>query len=49
LNSLIHIIIKVEPYWPQTGLTQCYNCQNFGHVWANCKQAPMFVVWWPPA
>jgi hypothetical protein len=32
--------IKVELYGTQAGLTQCYNCQNFGHVWANCKQPP---------
>jgi hypothetical protein len=44
LNSLNHITIKVESYIAQTGLTQCCNCQNFGHVWANCKQP--FVVWW---
>jgi DNA-directed RNA polymerase subunit M/transcription elongation factor TFIIS len=24
----------------QTSLTQYYNCQNCGHVWANCKQPP---------
>jgi hypothetical protein len=40
LNSLNHIIIKVEPYRAQTGLTQSYNCQNYGHIWANCKQPP---------
>jgi hypothetical protein len=40
LNSSNHITIKVESYRAQTGLTQCYNCQNFGHVWANCKQPP---------
>jgi hypothetical protein len=40
LNSLNHIIVKVESYRAQTGLRQCYNCQNFGHVWANCKQPP---------
>jgi hypothetical protein len=27
LNSLNHIIIKVELYRTQTGLAQCYNCQ----------------------
>jgi hypothetical protein len=32
--------IKVELYRAQTGLTQCYNCQQFGLVWANCKQPP---------
>jgi hypothetical protein len=42
LNSLNHIIIKVELYRAQIGLTQCYNCQNIGHVWANCKQPPNF-------
>jgi hypothetical protein len=40
LNSLNHVIIMVESYRAQTGLTQCYSCQNFGHVWANCKQSP---------
>jgi hypothetical protein len=40
LNSLNHIIFKADLNRDQTGLTQCYNCQNFGHVWANCKQPP---------
>jgi hypothetical protein len=46
LPSLCHISIKVEAYRAQTGLTQCHNCQQFGHVWANCKQPPppLFVV-----
>jgi hypothetical protein len=35
LNSQNHIIMPVKPYRAQTGLMQCYNCQNFGHVWAN--------------
>jgi hypothetical protein len=35
-NSLNLIILKAELYTAQTALTQCYNCQNFGHVWANC-------------
>jgi hypothetical protein len=43
LNSLKHIIIKVELYRAQTGLTHCYNCQNFGHVWANCKHSPRYL------
>ena len=30
----------MEAYRARTGLTQCYNCQQFGHVWANCKQPP---------
>jgi hypothetical protein len=38
--SLCHISLKVETYMAQTGLTQCHNCQQFGHVWANCKQPP---------
>jgi hypothetical protein len=39
-ESLNLIIIKVESYRAQTGLTQRYNCQNVGHVWTNCKQRP---------
>jgi hypothetical protein len=35
LSSLCHISISVEAYRAQTGLTQCHNCQQFGHVWAN--------------
>jgi hypothetical protein len=40
LTSLCYISIKVEAYKSQSGLTQCRNCQQFGHVWANCKQPP---------
>jgi hypothetical protein len=40
LNSLCHISIRVETYRAQSGLTQCHNCQQFGHVWANCRQPP---------
>jgi hypothetical protein len=38
--------IKAEVYRAQNGLTQCYsyNCQNFGHVWANCKQPPRCLL-----
>jgi hypothetical protein len=41
LSSLCHISVKVESYKSQNALTQCYNCQKFGHVWANCKQPPL--------
>jgi hypothetical protein len=40
LSSLCHICIKVEAHKSQSSLTQCFNCQQFGHVWANCKQPP---------
>jgi hypothetical protein len=40
LQKLNHIVLKVEAYRARTGLTQCYNCQNFGHVWVNCRQPP---------
>jgi hypothetical protein len=40
IRSICYIAVKVEAYRAQTGLTQCYNCQKFGHVWANCKQPP---------
>jgi hypothetical protein len=40
LNSLNDILIKGQLYRGQTGPTQCYNCQNFDQIWANCKQPP---------
>jgi PAX-interacting protein 1 len=40
LTGLCHISIKMEAYRNQNGLTQSYNCQKFGHVWANCSQPP---------
>jgi hypothetical protein len=40
LSSLCHICLKVEAYRSQSSLTQCFNCQQFRHVWANCKQTP---------
>jgi hypothetical protein len=38
LISLCYIAITVEFYKSQSGLTQCHNCQQFDHVWANCRQ-----------
>jgi hypothetical protein len=40
LTALCHIAIGVEAYRAQNGLTQCHNCQQYGHVWANWKQPP---------
>jgi hypothetical protein len=40
LPSLYHIAIRVEAYRAQSALTQCRNCQQFGHVWAICEQPP---------
>jgi hypothetical protein len=45
-SNLSHISIKVEAYKSQNALMQCYNCQKFGDVWANCKQ--LLVVWGQP-
>jgi hypothetical protein len=43
LQSLCHIAIKVEVHRAQNALTQCHNCQQFDHVWANCKQLPRYL------
>jgi hypothetical protein len=43
LDNLSQVIIKVQAYRAQTGLTKYYNCQKFSHVWANCKQPPRCV------
>jgi hypothetical protein len=40
LPSLWHSAIRVEAYRAQNALVQCHNCQQFGRVWANCKQPP---------
>jgi hypothetical protein len=40
LTAFCRIAIRVEAYRAQNGLTQCHNCQQFGHLWANCKQPP---------
>jgi hypothetical protein len=44
LESLCHMAIRVGAYRAYIGLTQCHNCQQFGHVWANCKQ-PSRCLW----
>jgi hypothetical protein len=44
LPSRCHIAIRVEAYRAQSALTQCHNCQQFGHVWANCKP-PSRCLW----
>jgi hypothetical protein len=40
LSSLCHIAIRMEACRAQNALTQYHKCQQFGHVWANCKQPP---------
>jgi hypothetical protein len=40
LQYRCQISIRVEAYRAQSGLKQCHNCQQFGHVWANCRQPP---------
>jgi hypothetical protein len=40
LNGLHHTAIRVEAYKAQNNITQCYNYQTFGHIWANCRQPP---------
>jgi hypothetical protein len=40
LTSLCYIATKVELYKSQSGLMQCHNYQQLGHVWANCRQPP---------
>jgi hypothetical protein len=32
ITNLCHIAIKVEAYRSRNSLTQCFNCQQFGHV-----------------
>jgi hypothetical protein len=44
LSSLCRISVKIEVYKSQNALTHCYNCQKFGHVWANCMQ-PHRCLW----
>jgi hypothetical protein len=46
LTSLCHTAIRVEAYRAQNTLTQCHNCQQFGHIWANCEQAPHCLWCW---
>jgi hypothetical protein len=40
LTPLCNIIKKVEAHRSQKGLTQCYNCQRFGHILVHCRQPP---------
>jgi hypothetical protein len=40
LKNLCYISNKVEAYKAKNGLTQCHNCQQFGQVWAHCRQPP---------
>jgi hypothetical protein len=40
LTALCHMSIGVKAYSAKNGLTKCHNCQQFGLVWANCRQLP---------
>jgi hypothetical protein len=43
LTALSHIAIRLEAHRAQKGLMQCHNCQQCGHVWANCRQPPHYL------
>lgn len=49
VNILCHIVIKVELYRVQTGLTRCYNCWGFGHQCQQQATTRCAVQQWPPA
>jgi hypothetical protein len=38
ITNLCNIIVKVDAHKSQKGLTQCYNCQHYGHIWLHCWQ-----------
>lgn len=40
LTTLCHIRVKVQAYKSHNDLTKYYNCQQFGHIWVNCKEPP---------
>jgi hypothetical protein len=40
LSNLCRFAIRVGAYSAQNSFNQCHNCQQFGHVWENCKQSP---------
>jgi hypothetical protein len=42
LTTLCNLRIKVEHY-TSTAVSQCFNCQSFGHSSANCFRAPVCV------
>jgi hypothetical protein len=33
------MVIKIEAYRSQNGLTQCYSFQRFGHMWVHFRQS----------
>lgn len=37
-NKVCHCIIQWEKFKSTSGVTQCYNCQNFGHIAKNCHR-----------
>jgi hypothetical protein len=40
LSSLCHTAIRVDAYRSQNALTQCHNCQQYGHVWQTASSLP---------
>lgn len=40
LTALCNIVIRVDTYKSQNGLTQCYNYRLLGHFWMHSRQPP---------
>jgi hypothetical protein len=43
ISRLCNKIVKVEAYKSKSSLSQCYNCQRFGHIWVHCRQPPRCI------
>lgn len=43
MTGLFHLTVKVEDYIGNTGPTQCFRCQRFGHKAAGCNILPKCV------
>jgi Zinc knuckle len=37
-KKVCHCVVKWEKFRNIAGVTQCFNCQSFGHIAANCKR-----------
>lgn len=40
ITTCCHLSIRVEPLRRSNQITQCYNCQQYGHSQRNCHAAP---------
>ena len=44
LNRLLYMVVSVDSFRPKAGMKQCFRCQRFNHMFADCQLTARCVI-----